>query len=75
MYIFLETNNKKNALDIQQFKYSNHPYHLPDFMDVFSWSMPFVSEKVTKMFYDILKKTEVVGNRYGFLKVEDTYIR
>lgn len=42
-------------MDIDQFKFTVSPYFLPGFMDVFSWSIPFVSEKVLDIYTEIFK--------------------
>jgi serine/threonine-protein phosphatase 2B catalytic subunit len=53
---------KNNMVNIQQFNYSPHPFILPQFMNIFNWSIPFVSEKISEMLLHIIKKDKDIIN-------------
>ena len=46
----------RGNLSLKQYDESEPPYRLPDNMDVFSWSMPFLAEKITQMLVTVVTK-------------------
>ena len=47
---------KNNNLQLKQYADTEPPYSLPEGLDLFSWSLPFLAEKVTSMLFNILKQ-------------------
>ena len=46
----------RGNLSLKQYEETEPPYRLPDNLDVFSWSVPFLSEKVINMLFHLVKK-------------------
>lgn len=49
-----------NTLSVQQYNESPRPYILPNFLDLFGWSIPFVIEKVTQILHHIIQPNQKI---------------
>lgn len=70
---------KQSNLDIDQFKFTPSPYFLPNFMNIFNWSIPFVSEKIIEVYSEIYKhlqtETEDEIDNKKFEKVMENLVQ
>eukprot|EP00792_Barthelona_sp_PAP020_P005656 TRINITY_DN2747_c0_g2_i1.p1 TRINITY_DN2747_c0_g2~~TRINITY_DN2747_c0_g2_i1.p1 ORF type:complete len:485 (+),score=127.26 TRINITY_DN2747_c0_g2_i1:77-1531(+) len=48
----------QQKVKFKQLNHVSHPYWLPSFLDVFSWSIPFAAESVIHILLTLLKRSE-----------------
>jgi serine/threonine-protein phosphatase 2B catalytic subunit len=53
--VILIENDKMN---IKQYKDVEHPFHLPGGIDLFTWSIPFLADKVAEMLFSIVGRNQ-----------------
>ena len=58
--VILIENDKMN---IKQYKDVEQPFHLPNNLDLFSWSLPFLVDKLGEMFDNIIKQNQLVDRK------------
>lgn len=54
---------ENNKINIKQYKDVEQPFHLPNGLDLFTWSMPFLVDKIGEMMDYLLRKNEVVSSK------------
>ena len=55
--VILIENEKMN---IKQYKDVQHPFHLPDDIDLFQWSIPFLIDKITEMLTNVATQNKAI---------------
>lgn len=60
---------EEGDMKIKQYDETEPPFRLPDGLNVFSWSLPFLAEKVSQMLYSIIKKCHDNSEHFNYNQV------
>ena len=52
---------ENDKMNIKQYKDVDQPFHLPNNLDLFSWSLPFLTDKIGEMMDYLLKKQALIS--------------
>ena len=54
---------ENDKMNIKQYKDVEQPFTLPNNLDLFSWSLPFLTDKLAEMMDHLIQKNVLVGKK------------
>ena len=69
--VILIENDKMN---IKQYKDVEQPFNLPNNLDLFSWSLPFLADKIGEMMDNLIKRNSLVSKEKLRLVKQDSNV-
>lgn len=65
---------ENDKMNVKQYKDVAQPFNLPDNLNLFSWSLPFIADKVSKMVENLMTQSNIVSKNELMLARQETSV-
>ena len=65
---------ENDKMNVKQYKETAQPFNLPNGLDLISWSLPFLADKITKMVENLMTQSNIVTKNDLALARQETSV-